>query len=52
MMDSMVEEEDAFSISKYDFNKVEKNKKLITCGECSRFYLYILGAAICKLISI
>ena len=29
-----------------------KNKKLITIGECSRFYFLLLGATICKLISI
>ena len=32
-------------------NKNEKNKRLITKGKCSRFYLYILGSALCKFLS-
>ena len=32
-------------------NKNEKNKKLITIGKCSRFYLYILGSSLCKFLS-
>ena len=32
--------------------KIKKKKKLITIGECSKFYWYILGAALCQLFSI
>ena len=54
-MDSGIGDENNTSFSselQYDFIKDDKNEKLITYGECSRFYLYLLGATICKLISI
>ena len=52
-MDSISEEEQSnSSLSKNSYTKDEKRKKLITIGECSRFYLYLLGATICQLISI
>ena len=38
--------------SQKDSKNVEKRKKLITIGECSKFYLYILGAALFQFISI
>ena len=30
---------------------IEKNKKPITFGKCSRFYLYILASGSCKMLS-
>ena len=47
-MDSISEDEQSnSSLSKNSYTKDEKRKKLITIGECSRFYLYLLGATIC-----
>ena len=40
--------EEILSIKQY---KVEKSKKLITIGECSRFYLLIIGSALLKFLS-
>ena len=40
--------EEILSIKQY---KVEKSKRLITIGECSRFYLLIIGSALLKFLS-
>ena len=49
-MDS--ENDDSLNISINNAQLNKKKAKLIKIGECSRFYLYLLGATISKLISI
>ena len=52
-MESISEDEQSSSsLSNSYITQEEKNKKLITIGECSIFYLYLLGATICQVISI
>ena len=52
-MESKSEDEQSNpKLLKNNLNVYEKNKRLITIGQCSHFYLYLLGITICKLISI